>query len=121
MSFEEVQEGIKNAVDNDNNVPLALQGANSSSSDLSIPLDFETFNRFQGLVEEQEVASAPLVLEVAEISIAKPASSQPILGAILNPSQKSKVTGLFPNGTLSTQRNSCFKSLSDPNKFLQST
>lgn len=60
--------------------------------------------------------SAPLVVEAAESSITKPVVSESVLGVNTTVSLKSKVTGLFPNGSLSTKKKCSSKSLTEPNK-----
>ncbi|XP_026410120.1 cysteine-rich receptor-like protein kinase 10 [Papaver somniferum] len=59
--------------------------ANSSSSDPSIPPGFETYNRFQGIEEDQEVAS-----KISDINTTKPALSEPFQEANTRVHRKKK-------------------------------
>lgn len=64
------------------------------------PSVLKSYNRFEG-IEEEDVATSKSVTEDSELSIKKPSSSEPFL--VSNRlSLKSKATGFFPNGSLST-------------------
>lgn len=99
------------------NVHPVVDGASTSSTNPSIPSGFETQNRFLGLIEEneEEVATSQSVVEDSEIRITMPSSSYPILRSNKKLSLKSKATGMYPNGTLSTKKKNLSKS-KVPNK-----
>lgn len=62
-----------------------VQGANSYSSDPSIPPGFETHNRFQGIGEDQEVSS-----KITDTSITKPVVSEPFQAANIKVRKKKR-------------------------------
>lgn len=94
-----------------------MEAASTTSTDLYIPTGFELHNRFQGLGEDEEVGTSQLQMEDSEISYTKPSSSEPNIGSIRNLSLKSEATGLFPNGTLNTNKKIFPKNFTDPHKI----
>lgn len=99
-------------------------------------------NRFHRLEDVEEVATSHSATYEAEVSNSKPSTSEPTLAQIrranskakasglfptgsLNTnkkgSSKTKATGLFPIGTLNTKVKGMPKSFSDPIKFQQLT
>lgn len=74
-----------------------MECVRTSSTDPSIPPGFETHIRFHGLEEGEEEEEA-----TSRVSIANPSLFEPITGTCKKLSSKSKLTGMFPNGTISS-------------------